>query len=152
MKMMKEAGASAVEFALILPLLLILTFGIIEFGVLLFDKAVITNASREGARSGIVFVTDGEDQIPVSDDEIRAVVTHYANDLLINLGPSSEQDLVAEDIVIDPPETDRLSGDDLTVSVTYRYDFLLLPDLSSIFGGSFTGTLDINGTTIMRME
>ena len=47
-------GASAVEFALILPLLAVILFGVIEFGLLLFDKQVITNASREGARYGIV--------------------------------------------------------------------------------------------------
>jgi Flp pilus assembly protein TadG len=32
-----------------------LLFGIIEFGIILYDKAMITNASREGARAGIVY-------------------------------------------------------------------------------------------------
>ena len=45
-----QRGAAAVEFAIVLPLLLVFVFGIIEFGFLLYDKAVITNASREGAR------------------------------------------------------------------------------------------------------
>ena len=45
-------GASAVEFAVVLPLL-VLPFGIIEFSLALYDKAMITNASREGARAGI---------------------------------------------------------------------------------------------------
>ena len=49
-----QEGAAAVEFALIAPLLILLTFGIIEFGLFLFNKHIITNASREIARAGIV--------------------------------------------------------------------------------------------------
>ena len=45
-------GASAVEFALVLPLLAVILFGVIEFGLLMFDKQVITNASREGSKTG----------------------------------------------------------------------------------------------------
>ncbi|HKK00735.1 MAG TPA: TadE/TadG family type IV pilus assembly protein, partial [Desulfuromonadales bacterium] len=59
MKRRHERGASAVEFALVLPLLLVILFGIIEFGFILYDKAMITNASREGARAGIVLYTPG---------------------------------------------------------------------------------------------
>ena len=53
-KSSSQKGASAVEFALVLPLLMLITFGIIEFGMLMYNKQVITNASREGARAGIV--------------------------------------------------------------------------------------------------
>ena len=51
----KQRGAETVEFAIILPILLIILFGIMEYGIVLYDKAVITNASREGARSGIAY-------------------------------------------------------------------------------------------------
>ena len=50
-----QTGSNIVEFAFVMPLLLILVFGIIDFSIGLYDKAVITNAVREGARSGIVF-------------------------------------------------------------------------------------------------
>jgi Flp pilus assembly protein TadG len=64
-KLQSYRGASAVEFAIILPILILLVFGIIEFSLALYDKAMITNASREGARAGIVA------QIPrVTDTEI----------------------------------------------------------------------------------
>ena len=46
----RPAGAAMVEFALILPLLLLLVFGAVNFGALMFDQSVITNAAREGAR------------------------------------------------------------------------------------------------------
>lgn len=46
----RPAGAAIVEFALILPLLLLLVFGTINFGALMVDQSIITNAAREGAR------------------------------------------------------------------------------------------------------
>ena len=136
-----QEGVSAVEFALILPFLLVLMFGIIEFGIFLFDKAVITNASREGARAGIVHVHDSQ----VSDADIRAVVTNYTS-LLINLGSPADV-LVNEDIVIE-----RVNGD-LTVTVNFTYDFLVFPDVSALLGdGVFDGSIDLVGRTIMRHE
>ena len=41
----RQRGAALVEFTLVVPLLLMILFGIIEFSVLLYDKAVVTNAS-----------------------------------------------------------------------------------------------------------
>ena len=54
MRLRGERGAAAVEFAITAVVLLMIVFGIIEFGILMFDKHVLTNASREGARAGIV--------------------------------------------------------------------------------------------------
>ena len=65
-------GAAAVEFAIVVPLLLLLLFGIIEFSLLLYNKAMLTNASREGARFGIVYVIDsGNAATHHSADEIK---------------------------------------------------------------------------------
>jgi Flp pilus assembly protein TadG len=47
-------GAAALEFALVLPLLVILLFGIIDFGYLMFVVSTMNNAAREGARRGAV--------------------------------------------------------------------------------------------------
>ncbi len=44
-------GQALAEFALTAPLLLLLIFGIIEFGILFYNKAVITNASRRRGAS-----------------------------------------------------------------------------------------------------
>lgn len=46
-----ERGAAAVEFALVLPLLILFTFGIIEFGRAYSAKIELTAAVREGARA-----------------------------------------------------------------------------------------------------
>ena len=43
-------GVAAIEFALILPVFFLILFGVINFGIMIYDKAVIVNAAREGAR------------------------------------------------------------------------------------------------------
>ncbi|CAG36262.1 TadE/TadG family type IV pilus assembly protein [Desulfotalea psychrophila] len=158
MKNRSDQGVSAIEFALVLPLLLILVFGIIEFSFLLFDKAVITNASREGARAGIVYSTDGENPIQVSDDTIRAVVRDYVNDdggssSLISLGSAGPQTLQDGDIAITRADPDGDGVEDLTVRVTYTYTFLLFPNMAALVGGNFQLlTVPLIGETLMRME
>lgn len=142
-----EKGVSAVEFALIAPLLFVLTFGIIEFSLLLFDKAVVTNASREAARAAIVYNYKDSAYAPLGTDEIKTVVEKYTDKYLINLGGTSTPTTVTT-YNPDPAE----SGGDVTVSVTYTYDFLVFPNLSKLIGGTFDGTMDLVGTTVMRME
>lgn len=48
----KEKGQGLVELAIILPLLLIILLGIIDFGRVFYAYVTVTNASREGARYG----------------------------------------------------------------------------------------------------
>ena len=52
-----DAGQSLVEFALIVPILLILVFAMLEFGLAFNDKLTLGNATREGARVGSALVT-----------------------------------------------------------------------------------------------
>jgi Flp pilus assembly protein TadG len=136
-KVGEQQGAAATEFALVLPLLIILVFGIIEFSVLLYDKAMITNASREGARAGIVYSYPDR----ITDAEIKSVINTYCKNYLITFGSGTLQDPVIA-------RTGSSSGDSLTVTVRYKYDFLVLPN----FIGSLIGGKEITGQTIMRME
>ena len=51
-----QKGSVLVEFALILPLFLTLLFGVVTFSIALYDKTVLTMATREGARAGAKYV------------------------------------------------------------------------------------------------
>ena len=57
-KRYRDGGQAIVEFALALPLILLLVFGIIEFGYLLFSFSSVNTASRDAARYGIA-IGDG---------------------------------------------------------------------------------------------
>jgi len=131
-----QSGASAVEFAIVLPILVMLVFGIIEFSVAFYDKAMIANASREGARAGIVFRVP-----PVTDDEITNVVnTHLGSSLITFGGPTTANTTVTRN--------GYNPGDELKVSVNYTYTFLLVPS----FVTSLSGGINLVAETIMRME
>jgi len=131
-------GTATVELAIVLPLLLIVLFAIAELSIALYDKAVLTNASREGARAGIVAQTPR-----VPDDRIRQVVRDYAATYLITFGADILGD---EDITI--TRTGTTFGSNLTVSVNYRYDFLILSRLVS----ALMGSINLNATTVMKLE
>lgn len=47
-------GAAAIEFALVAPLFVLMIFGMIEFGRMAMVQQVLTNASREGARTAVI--------------------------------------------------------------------------------------------------
>jgi Flp pilus assembly pilin Flp len=124
----QQRGAAAVELAVILPFLVVLVFGMIEFGVMFYDKAVITNASREGVRAGIT---------GVGVSQIKQIVSNYCDVNLINLGGNNAVD--PNKIFITPV------GSDLVVRIEYSYDLLF----ASIFGFPQT---TISAETVMRME
>jgi Flp pilus assembly protein TadG len=49
-----DSGASAVEFALVVPMLLVLVFGIINFGAIFAQQIALNNAARQAARAAVV--------------------------------------------------------------------------------------------------
>lgn len=137
MKMKNQKGVAAIEFAIILPVLIVLLFGFIEFSILLYDKAMLTNASREGARAGIVY----SDPNPITDNDIRAVVNNYCASHLISFGTGSAVNTAIS-------RTMESFGNALTVTVTYQYDFLVLPN----FVTTLMGGVNLGAETVMRME
>jgi len=140
-----QKGAAVVEFALIVPLLIVIVFGIIEFSLLFFDKQVITNASREGARYGILWGSSSPDVAEglarFHNSEITAKVDEYAASHLVTFGASITP-------VTTITRTGDTSGNALTVTVTYNYDFLLLPN----FIPGLPAVKTLTGVTVMRLE
>ncbi len=136
----RQKGAEIVEFALVLPLLLLILFGIMEFGIVFFDKAIITNASREGARAGVV------SRSPVlSNDDITTIVNNYS------VGLVSFSSSVASPVVT-VTTTTIVAEQFLTVKVEYSYTFLVLGNLMSLFIPSFSNPIVLSASTVMRYE
>jgi Flp pilus assembly protein TadG len=119
----QQRGAAVVEFALILPILLGLLVGGIDASLALYDKAVITNASREGARAGIVARNP-----PLTDAQIRQVVNQYAQSALVSLGANPAQPIVTI-------QKGSLGGDPtLQVTVSYTFEGIGLGSLFQSLG------------------
>ncbi|MBS9405260.1 pilus assembly protein [Halomonas sp. TRM85114] len=143
----RQKGSELVEFAISATVLFLLLFGIIEFSVALFDKATLTNASREGARTGILYrpadpVLDTRN-LPEEDAAIKQAVRNYAEKYLISLGGPAQMD-----IDIDRSDPDMSPGSYVTVVVDYPYQYLVLPG----FIGDLGGVLNLSATTVMRAE
>ncbi len=119
-----KKGASAIEFALVLPLLLAITFGLIEFGLFMYNQQVITNAAREGARAGIVQTSGSR----FTESQIQQVVIRYLRPpdgagpwrlITFNTDPSP---------TIQAPDTCQPgwnAGDYATVSITLSTPYLV---------------------------
>ena len=152
-----QKGAALAEFALVLPLLLVILLGIIEFSLLLYDKAVITNASREAARAGIVYTIlrpDPDDsstyqnRIDTITADIITVGTDYCKDYLITF-PGGDV-VPSVNLLAGPCEN---ADEDLIVNVSYNYSFLIFPDiLARFFGGSADDGIQLTAQTVMRCE
>jgi Flp pilus assembly protein TadG len=123
-----QKGQALVEFAIILPIILMLVMGILQFGMMLNSYLAIENAAREGARAGIIGSSDAEIQ-----------------SLLISTAPSLDPNNLT--VTITPNYATRKSGDTLTVKVTYNYK-LNVPIISSLFNNAVL----LNGQTSMRVE
>ena len=136
-----EKGSSAVEFALVLPLLLTLLFGTIEFGLLMYDKAVLTNACREGARFGIVKGTPRK-----TPEEITTVINQYCASNLITFGEAATT--IPDNIYVTFLNGSQNFGDDLKVVATYQYSFLFMDNVIN----ALTGGINLGAQSIMKYE
>lgn len=123
-----ERGQALVEMALVLPLLLLLIFGIVEFGRIGHAYLTLNHAAREGARLGITGAADEEviDRI------------NYASGML-----NSEE----LEIRVDPSLSDRISGDEFVVELSYE-----LPIYMPLPVDIIPNPLPLQGRSLMRME
>jgi Flp pilus assembly protein TadG len=125
----REDGAAAVEFALVLPILLVLLFGIIEFGMILYYQGVVASASREGARHGIVVLRP---------TDVKAWTEAYCQKVL----PSACTTI--------PTYGTGNPGTPLDVQVDYDYTYIVIANL--IPGLTSDGKIHLSSTTTMYYE
>lgn len=128
-----EKGSAAVEFALALPLLMLMVFGTVEFGLGLHRQQVITDAGREGARAGIIMSTPRP-----SASEIANVVNNYLS--------SAGWD--PNEATVTVTGAGGASGSDLTVRVEYPSSFTML---SALVPG-IPQTITLRSVSVMRLE
>ena len=129
----REQGTSMVEMVFVTPLLLMLMFGIAEFGVAFGQWQTLSNAAREGARTGILFRNPCNGGTVVG--EIQTAVTTAA----ASMGISSPS-------VTSSGECTG-SGNPLTVNATVPYTFQVLPGLTGI-----SANINLVANSVMRNE
>jgi Flp pilus assembly protein TadG len=138
-----ERGAVAVEFAILLPVFLLLVFGIMDFGHAFYMKQMVSNASREGARYGARYTTNagGTHLIPTA---FSPTIASWVSSQYSSLLPADAS------LQVTPGGagyTSGLAGADLFVTVTATKHWWVV--------GSLLGwgpTLSIPATTWMKIE
>ncbi len=127
-KIKNEKGQALVEMALALPLLLLLLWGIVEFGRLGHAYLTVTHAAREGARLGAVGYSDEA----INDEILRRTASLPQSNLTIQITPS---------------EQGRHTGTSLNVELEYSMEFLL-----PILAKALPDPYPVNTVSIMRVE
>ncbi len=125
----KNKGQAIVETALVLPIIIVLLMGIVDFGLLFNNYIMVSTASREAARCAAVGGTD---------TEIISVV----NGLTTTLNAADKT------VVISPALNLRINGAQTTITVKYNYHLI-----TPIIGAMFTnGIAPLQSKTVMRVE
>jgi Flp pilus assembly protein TadG len=133
----KQQGLAAVEFSIVLPVLFLILFVIIEFSLALYNKAIITNASREAARAGIVLKSP-----KLTADQIKTIANNYLGTHLITFGSPTTP------VVNVPQGAEGLFGTPLTVQVSYQYSTLILGGILHVVDNP----MNLSATTVMLNE
>ena len=150
-KLASERCAEVIEFAIVLPFLLLVVFGIVDFGFMFQRYVVLTNAAMEGARLA---------SLPGYEDpaNARERVFAYAADSGIPdvTGTGSPcrgtaplcAYVVDVDIPSDDPDEPWLGKE---VTVTYVYNYSYIGPIAGLFGGSFS-SVTLNTRSTMRSQ
>ena len=127
-------GMATLEMLFVLPLLFLILFGIIEFGLVLGRWQTVTNAAREGAREAIVF------RDPCTAAGVQADVTARVAAYLASSG------ITADSIALTGACAG--SGTNANVTVTYAHPFQTIQNFAPTLGAD----IDLTGTSTMRNE
>lgn len=123
-RLREQRGQTAVEFALVAPVLIVLLLGIIQVGVAFHDYVTLTDAARAGARQAIVVRFNGGD-LTAAQQAVR------------NSASTLDQSQLGVSIT-DPSWT--TSGSVVTVTTTYPYS-INIPLLGiQVVKGNLTAT------------
>jgi len=142
----RAEGNALVEFALVLPLLLLIFAGIVDFGFLFQRYEVLTNAAREGAR---ISALPG-----YSAPDVRQRVLDYVAEGLGMLPAEAEAAVGVPDVqsvTITPTTGTAFAATQVTANFTYSY-VILGPIVNLATGGTWATTITISARSTMRRE
>jgi len=128
----RERGQTLVEFALILPLMLLLIFALVDFGRGFYTWLIVTNGAREGARVG------------ATQQDYNAIMTRIrqATDTL-------DQDRMT--VTLRNVQGPR--GEPIAVEIRYDFDWVTpIGPLLNIVSGGNLDDITIRGYASMRLE
>jgi len=126
----KRRATAAVEFAIVAPVFLLLVFGMIEYGRMVMVQQIITNASREGARTAVL---DG-----ATTSSVQSAVNTY-----LTAGSISGATVTVSP---NPPSTAQY-GDPVTVTVSVPFS-----QVSWLPSPMYLGGTTLSSATVMRRE
>ncbi len=151
-----KTGQTLVEFALVVPLLLTIVFGIIEFGVLFSVYVGLTNGAREGARAGSTFQYDCPTTTPNcrvnrTVSSLRADVDTDRQTRILEAVNATLNPLIVRSrlstVITYTPDNSTSSyryGEKVTVRLTYQHRLFF-----NLLG---TPTLTMRARSTMRIE
>ena len=139
-----DEGAQLVEFALVLPLLLLIVLAIAEFGFIFQRYEVVTNAAREGARMAV---------LPgyTTADVTTRVTSYVTAGRVPTTATSPPNPVVLVETVPIPVGGGRPPMSARRVTVTYTHTYMFLPSIAGWFGASYTTVLLV-AVSEMRAE
>jgi len=136
-------GQAVVEFALVVPVFLLILFGVIEFGRAFFVLHLMNNAAREGARTA---------SLPnKSEADVYAVVDNFVGGVGLDVNRKTTEIAVIPAGTSEPdPGVDlagATSGDRVRVSVVYQFTVV-----TGSFVPGLSDPIDLVGRCVFRHE
>jgi Flp pilus assembly protein TadG len=126
-----DSGEALVEMALVLPILLVLSLGMLDFGRAFHAKSILDQAAREGARVAVVTV-------PLDPGPAQARVATVLTAAGMTGGPAASVSAVDADHMV-------------TVTVSYNFQFVT-PGVFSLIGANYGNQIVMTGKSSMRYE
>lgn len=127
-----DAGQALVEFALVLPVMLLMLFALVDFGRGFYSWLIVTNAAREGARVGAT-------QKPLTDIQQRIT--------------DSAAGIDTSDLTITVTNVQGPRGQPIVVDLSYDFTFVTpIGNILNLMSGGTLNAPTITSTASMRLE
>jgi Flp pilus assembly protein TadG len=146
-----ERGAALVEFALALPLLLVIIAGIVDFGFAFQRYEVVTNAAREGARMAVLPVGYSDAEIQTRVREYVRVGLNLTTAQLNAVVPASNVQVTYPDLTIGSGST-AVTLETANVQVFYHHNWVLLRPILGLINKSWGTSITLSARSQMTRE